>query len=151
MAKFAGANALGIVMTGMGDDGARGLLEIHNAGARRSLGQASCVVFGMPMEAIKLGAAELHHAARPDSRAAMVSSSAPASQRRIMMDVQSILDTVAADAAAAISFSPRTPRLPCASSACLTIPIAESTHLASLYLRTAALRPRPRNGQLNCL
>jgi two-component system chemotaxis response regulator CheB len=59
VARTAGANALGIIMTGMGDDGAAGLLEMRNAGAR-TLGQdeESCVVFGMPKEAIKRGAVE---------------------------------------------------------------------------------------------
>ena len=56
VAKFAGANALGIIMTGMGDDGARGIKEMHDAGARTvAQDEASCVVFGMPKEAIKLG------------------------------------------------------------------------------------------------
>lgn len=59
VAKFAGANALGIIMTGMGDDGARGLKEMHDTGAKTiAQDEASCVVFGMPKEAIKLGAAE---------------------------------------------------------------------------------------------
>ncbi|NHC06929.1 protein-glutamate methylesterase/protein-glutamine glutaminase [Azonexus fungiphilus] len=59
VAKFAGSNALGIIMTGMGDDGARGLQEMHAAGARTiAQDEASCVVFGMPREAIKLGAAD---------------------------------------------------------------------------------------------
>jgi len=59
VAKFAGANALGIIMTGMGDDGARGLKEMRDAGAKTiAQDEASCVVFGMPKEAIKLGAAE---------------------------------------------------------------------------------------------
>jgi len=59
VAKCAGKNALGIIMTGMGDDGARGLLEMHRAGARTvAQDEATCVVFGMPKEAIKLGAAE---------------------------------------------------------------------------------------------
>jgi two-component system chemotaxis response regulator CheB len=59
VAKFAGANALGIIMTGMGDDGARGLKEMQDAGARTlAQDEASCVVFGMPKEAIKLGAAD---------------------------------------------------------------------------------------------
>lgn len=58
VAKFAGANALGIIMTGMGDDGARGLKEMRDAGANTiAQDEASCVVFGMPMEAIRLGAA----------------------------------------------------------------------------------------------
>ncbi|WP_210397259.1 protein-glutamate methylesterase/protein-glutamine glutaminase [Motiliproteus sediminis] len=59
VAKCAGPSALGIIMTGMGDDGARGLLEMRHAGGQ-TLGQdeQSCVVFGMPKEAIKLGAVE---------------------------------------------------------------------------------------------
>ncbi len=57
VAKHAGRNATGIIMTGMGDDGAKGLLEMHKAGARTiAQDEASCVVFGMPNEAIKLGA-----------------------------------------------------------------------------------------------
>ena len=59
VAKFVGSNALGIIMTGMGDDGARGLKEMHEAGAKTiAQDEASCVVFGMPKEAIKLGAAD---------------------------------------------------------------------------------------------
>jgi len=59
VAKCAGRNALGIIMTGMGDDGARGLKEMHDGGARTvAQDEASCVVFGMPKEAIKLGAAD---------------------------------------------------------------------------------------------
>lgn len=59
VAKFAGANALGVIMTGMGDDGARGLKEMRDTGAKTiAQDEASCVVFGMPKEAIKLGAAE---------------------------------------------------------------------------------------------
>lgn len=56
VAKFAGPNATGIIMTGMGDDGARGLKEMHDAGAATvAQDEASCVVFGMPKEAIKFG------------------------------------------------------------------------------------------------
>lgn len=59
VAQCAGRNATGIIMTGMGDDGARGLLEMHQAGAiTYAQDEASCVVFGMPKEAIKLGAAD---------------------------------------------------------------------------------------------
>ncbi|SDE02081.1 protein-glutamate methylesterase/protein-glutamine glutaminase [Aquimonas voraii] len=59
VAQYAGANALGVLMTGMGDDGARGLLDMRQAGARTvAQDEASCVVFGMPREAIRLGAAE---------------------------------------------------------------------------------------------
>ncbi|WP_407309149.1 chemotaxis response regulator protein-glutamate methylesterase [Pseudomonas sp. nanlin1] len=59
VAKFAGRNATGIIMTGMGDDGARGLKEMAEAGASTfAQDEASCVVFGMPKEAIKLGGAK---------------------------------------------------------------------------------------------
>lgn len=58
-ARYAGANAVGVIMTGMGDDGARGLLEMKQAGAKTvAQDEKSCVVFGMPKEAIKLGAAD---------------------------------------------------------------------------------------------
>ncbi|MCP2071851.1 UNVERIFIED_ORG: two-component system chemotaxis response regulator CheB [Pseudomonas lini] len=59
VAKFAGRNATGIIMTGMGDDGARGLKEMLDAGSTTvAQDEASCVVFGMPKEAIKLNAAQ---------------------------------------------------------------------------------------------
>jgi len=55
-AKFAGKNAVGVIMTGMGDDGARGLKEMHDAGSSTiAEDESSCVVFGMPKEAIRLG------------------------------------------------------------------------------------------------
>lgn len=58
VARFAGANATGVIMTGMGDDGARGLREMLEAGADTyAQDEASCVVFGMPKEAIRLGGA----------------------------------------------------------------------------------------------
>jgi two-component system chemotaxis response regulator CheB len=58
-AQYAGANALGIIMTGMGDDGAKGLLEMRKLGAAtRAQDEESCVVFGMPKEAIACGAVE---------------------------------------------------------------------------------------------
>ncbi|MBP7460667.1 MAG: chemotaxis response regulator protein-glutamate methylesterase [Candidatus Delongbacteria bacterium] len=57
-ARYAGKNALGIIMTGMGDDGAKGLLELKDSGASTiAQDEKSCVVFGMPKEAILLGAA----------------------------------------------------------------------------------------------
>jgi two-component system chemotaxis response regulator CheB len=59
VAKCAGANALGVIMTGMGDDGASGLLEMRKAGARTlAQDEESCVVYGMPKEAVKRGAVE---------------------------------------------------------------------------------------------
>ena len=58
-ARFAGPNALGIIMTGMGDDGARGLGEMKGAGSHTiAQDEASSVVFGMPKEAIARGAAD---------------------------------------------------------------------------------------------
>ena len=58
-AQAAGANAVGILMTGMGDDGARGLCEMHEAGALTiAQDEATCVVYGMPKEAVKLGAVD---------------------------------------------------------------------------------------------
>lgn len=59
VAQAARKNALGIIMTGMGDDGARGLKAMHEAGARTlAQDEASCVVYGMPKEAVKLGAVD---------------------------------------------------------------------------------------------
>jgi two-component system chemotaxis response regulator CheB len=58
-ARFAGKNAIGIIMTGMGDDGARGLLELKTAGAYTiAQDEKTSVVFGMPKEAINLEAAQ---------------------------------------------------------------------------------------------
>jgi two-component system, chemotaxis family, protein-glutamate methylesterase/glutaminase len=58
-AKAAGRNALGIIMTGMGDDGARGLKEMRDAGSNTiAQDEATCVVFGMPKEAIRFGGVE---------------------------------------------------------------------------------------------
>ena len=58
-AQYAGPNAVGIIMTGMGDDGARGLLEMKKAGAATvAQNEELCIVFGMPKEAIALGAAD---------------------------------------------------------------------------------------------
>jgi len=59
VAQAAGASAVGILMTGMGDDGADGLLEMKRGEALTiAQDEASCVVFGMPREAILRGAAE---------------------------------------------------------------------------------------------
>lgn len=59
VAQAAGPNALGIIMTGMGDDGADGLLEMRQAQAPTiAQDEASCVVYGMPREAIIRGAAD---------------------------------------------------------------------------------------------
>jgi two-component system chemotaxis response regulator CheB len=58
VAQHAGGNAAAVLLTGMGDDGARGLLELRRAGARTAAqDEATSVVFGMPREAIRLGAA----------------------------------------------------------------------------------------------
>lgn len=56
VAQQAGPNAIGVILTGMGDDGARGLLAMHEAGAATfAQDERSCVVFGMPREAIRMG------------------------------------------------------------------------------------------------
>ena len=58
-AEVAGRDALGIIMTGMGDDGARGMKVMHDSGARTiAQNEETCVVFGMPKEAIKLQAVD---------------------------------------------------------------------------------------------
>ena len=59
VAQSAGANAVGVIMTGMGNDGAEGLLEMQQAGAfTLAQDESSCVVFGMPKEAIERGAVD---------------------------------------------------------------------------------------------
>jgi two-component system chemotaxis response regulator CheB len=58
-ARYGGRNVVGVIMTGMGDDGAKGMLEMKEAGAFNiAQDEASCVVFGMPAEAIRAGAVE---------------------------------------------------------------------------------------------
>ena len=58
-ARFAGPAALGVIMTGMGDDGAAGMAEMRAAGARTlAQDEASCVVYGMPKEAVRRGGVE---------------------------------------------------------------------------------------------
>jgi two-component system, chemotaxis family, protein-glutamate methylesterase/glutaminase len=58
-ARYGGRNVVGVIMTGMGDDGAKGMSEMKAAGAYNiAQDEASCVVFGMPAEAIKLGAVD---------------------------------------------------------------------------------------------
>ncbi len=60
VAQYAGGNAVGVILTGMGGDGAKGLLKMKEAGAFTiAQDEASCVVFGMPKEAIKLGGVEV--------------------------------------------------------------------------------------------
>ncbi|MBI5878739.1 MAG: chemotaxis response regulator protein-glutamate methylesterase [Chloroflexi bacterium] len=60
VARHAGRNAVGVILTGMGADGAKGLLSMRQSGARTlAQDEKSCVVFGMPKEAIQLGAAEM--------------------------------------------------------------------------------------------
>ena len=84
-ARFAGKNAVGVILTGMGKDGAQGMLTMKSAGAHNfAQDEASCVVFGMPREAIAVGAAHevgaltalpgmvLNHLAAHSSRALRV-------------------------------------------------------------------------------
>jgi two-component system chemotaxis response regulator CheB len=59
VAVYAGRNALGVMLTGMGGDGSDGMLEMKKAGAfNLAQDEASCVVFGMPKEAIAAGAVD---------------------------------------------------------------------------------------------
>ncbi|HRP69875.1 MAG TPA: CheB methylesterase domain-containing protein, partial [Turneriella sp.] len=59
VANNAGKNAVGVIMTGMGDDGAHGLLEMKKSGAYTiAQDEESCVVYGMPKEAVKCGAVD---------------------------------------------------------------------------------------------
>lgn len=59
VAQAAGRNAIGVILTGMGDDGARGLLSMRKAGARTlAQDEASCVVYGMPKAAVEMGAVD---------------------------------------------------------------------------------------------
>ena len=68
-ARYAGRNAVGVILTGMGDDGARGMLEMKQAGAITiAQDEATCVVFGMPKEAIKTERCRQGFAAAFDSR-----------------------------------------------------------------------------------
>jgi two-component system chemotaxis response regulator CheB len=56
VARYAGKNAVGVIMTGMGDDGARGMAEMKHAGAQTiAQDEETCVVYGMPCEAVKHG------------------------------------------------------------------------------------------------
>jgi two-component system chemotaxis response regulator CheB len=81
-AQHAGKNAVGVILTGMGRDGAVGLLEMKKAGAYTlAQDEASCIVFGMPREAIALGAA--------DEIAAL-----PEMSRRVMARLSSMGDRV---------------------------------------------------------
>ncbi|WP_041959164.1 protein-glutamate methylesterase/protein-glutamine glutaminase [Sulfurospirillum arsenophilum] len=59
VAKVAGSNAVGVILTGMGSDGAKGLMHMHESGAKTiAQSEESCVVFGMPKEAIRLGSVD---------------------------------------------------------------------------------------------
>jgi two-component system chemotaxis response regulator CheB len=59
-ARYAGGNAVGVIMTGMGDDGARGMKEMHDVKAWTiAQDEESCIVFGMPNEAIKMGGVDV--------------------------------------------------------------------------------------------
>ena len=58
-ARYGGRNVVGVIMTGMGDDGAKGMLEMKQAGAFNiAQDESSCIVFGMPAEAIKLNSVD---------------------------------------------------------------------------------------------
>jgi two-component system chemotaxis response regulator CheB len=75
VAQSAGANAIGVILTGMGTDGATGLLEMREAGATTfAQDEASCAVFGMPKEAIARGAASAVHSLSTMSAAILVTN-----------------------------------------------------------------------------
>jgi two-component system, chemotaxis family, protein-glutamate methylesterase/glutaminase len=81
-AQHAGKNAVGVILTGMGRDGAAGLLDMKKAGAYTlAQDEASCIVFGMPREAIALGAAD-------------EIASLPEMSRRVMARLSSMGDRV---------------------------------------------------------
>lgn len=62
VAKHVGRKAIGMILTGMGNDGAKGLLKMKAAGARTMCqDEESCVVYGMPKAAVELGAAQEVH------------------------------------------------------------------------------------------
>ncbi len=85
VAEAAGGHAVGVLLTGMGNDGAQGLLRMRKAGSHTiAQDEASCVVFGMPREAIGLGAAE-SVVALPEIARAMLAAAAdhPTAQARI--------------------------------------------------------------------
>ena len=55
-ARYAGSNAIGVILTGMADDGARGMLEMHERGAWTiAQNEETCAVYGMPKQAVALG------------------------------------------------------------------------------------------------
>ena len=58
VAEVAGADAVGVLLTGMGNDGAQGLLKMGEGARTIAQNEATCVVYGMPREAVELGAAE---------------------------------------------------------------------------------------------
>jgi len=82
----AGAAAIGVILTGMGNDGAQGLLKMRSAGARTiAQDEASCVVFGMPREAIELGAAELVDPLSAVAQAILSSRAIPGTPSRALV------------------------------------------------------------------
>ncbi|MFN8548139.1 MAG: chemotaxis response regulator protein-glutamate methylesterase [Candidatus Eisenbacteria bacterium] len=82
VARFAGRNAVGVILTGMGNDGAAGLLEMRQAGARTiAQDEQSCIVFGMPREAIAMGAAQ-HIVSLPNIARKMLDLASDAGESR---------------------------------------------------------------------
>ncbi|RMF80064.1 MAG: chemotaxis response regulator protein-glutamate methylesterase, partial [Nitrospirae bacterium] len=82
-AELLGPEAVGVLLTGMGDDGARGLKALREAGAA-TIGQdeATCVVYGMPAAAAALGACEQILPLERIAEALLAASAAPAAARR---------------------------------------------------------------------
>lgn len=82
-AKYAGKNAIGVILTGMGNDGALGLKEMRDAGAFTiAQDEKSCIVFGMPKEAIKMGGADKIVSLPNIPRAMLAVNSTPQKQRK---------------------------------------------------------------------
>ena len=91
VAKAVGSNAVGVIMTGMGDDGAQGLLEMRQAEAQTiAQDESSCVVFGMPKEAIARGAAGVVVPLRQIAGTVMRMSAAPAKMQRSLIPLESV-------------------------------------------------------------
>lgn len=92
VAKYAGANAVGVVLTGMGNDGAKGMLEMHEAGACNiAQDKASCVVYGMPKEAVAAGAVDQILPLKDIASAMLKAAEEPAGAKRRKNEVESEL------------------------------------------------------------
>jgi two-component system chemotaxis response regulator CheB len=139
VARMAGGNALGIIMTGMGDDGALGLKEMHDAGAATiAEAEETCVVFGMPKEAIQRGAVDN---VLPSTRSPRASS-AGAGRRCVRLEP-------AARRAAQSPSSPHIASTRCFTASLITMGVPHSRLVSPGHLLVASrpiLEPRPATG-----